>query len=58
MISFQGATMLEIGFIIIVVAAAVVLWKRPKKKNAAHDKMAVYTCPQCGEKDCHCERRA
>ena len=50
--------MLEIGFIIIVVAAAVVLWKRPKKKNAAHDKMAVYTCPQCGEKDCHCERRA
>ena len=51
--------MLEIGFIIlIVILAAVVLWKRPQKKNAAHDKPTAYVCPRCGEKDCHCQRRA
>jgi hypothetical protein len=51
--------MLEIVLVILtVIGVAVLLWKRPRKKDVAHNKPTTYVCPQCGEKDCHCERRS
>ena len=51
--------MLEIVLVILmVIAVAVFLWKRPRKPDDAAPKPTTYVCPQCGAKDCYCERRS
>ena len=49
--------MLEIVIGILICAAVPLLNHLKKRQAPTPKKPAAYVCPQCGDKDCLCERR-